>query len=66
MVADRFSGARQTDFERVTFPERVIIPDHVNPFMPNRFFYLNCSDRSISSKRGIWLGFTITMFYRNS
>ena len=31
----------------------------INPFMPNRLFYLNSLDRSISYIRGVWLVFII-------
>ena len=34
-----------------------------NPFMLVGFFYLNSSDQSISSLRGVWSVFIITMFY---
>ena len=34
--------------------------------MPSRFFYRNSLDRSVTSKRGVWLVFIITMVYRNS
>ena len=38
----------------------------INPFTPNELFYLNSLDRSISSRRDVWVDFIITMFYRNS
>ena len=37
-----------------------------NPFMPIGFVHLNSLNRSIFSKRGVWLVFIIIMLYRNS
>ena len=46
---------------------RFILKKHgINPFMPIRLFYFNYSDRYISSRRGVWFIFIITMFYRYS
>ena len=39
---------------------------HFIAFMPSEYFYLNSLDRSISSDRAVWLGFVITVFYRNA
>ena len=39
---------------------------YFNPFMPSGFFYHNSVDRSVPNKRGFWLVFIITMFYRIS
>ena len=36
-----------------------------NPFIPSGFIYLYSLDRFISNKRGVWLVFNISMFYRN-
>ena len=33
----------------------------IDPFMPSGLFYLNSLDQSISSRRGVWLIFNITM-----
>ena len=38
----------------------------INPFMPNELFYHKSLDWSISSGRGVWLVFIMTMFYRTS
>ena len=35
-------------------------------FIASGFFYLNSLDLFISSKRGVWLVFTITMFYKKN
>ena len=37
-----------------------------DPYMPSGRFYCDPLERSISYKRGVWLVFMITMFYRNS
>ena len=37
-----------------------------NPFMKSEPFYLSFLDKSISSGRGVWVVFIITMFYKNS
>ena len=39
---------------------------HLNPFIPSELCYLNFLDRSFSNRRGVWLVFIVTMFYRNS
>ena len=39
-----------------------VIKLYFKPYMPNGFFYLNSLDQSISTKRGVWLIFIITMF----
>ena len=36
----------------------------LNQCMPNGLFYLNYLDRSISKRRGVWLLFVVTMFYK--
>ena len=38
----------------------------INPFMPSGLCYPNSLDRSFSNRRGVWLGFIITMFQRTS
>ena len=60
----------QTWSESAYFPWRCsyhayYMYQHINPFMPNGFFYLKSLDWPISSIRGVCL-FIITMFYRNS
>ena len=34
--------------------------------MPSGLSYLKCLDRSISTRRGVWVVFNQTKFYRNS
>ena len=36
---------------------------HLNPFKPNGLFYPYSLDRVITTRRGVWLVFVITMFY---
>ena len=38
----------------------------INPYIPSGFSNLSFLDRSISSRRCVWVVFIITMFYRNS
>ena len=44
----------------------VISSQHMNPFMPCGFFYLNCLGWSFSGRRDVWLVSILTMFYRNT
>ena len=37
-----------------------------NPFIPSDLFYLNPLDQSITTRKGVWLIFIFTMYYRNS
>ena len=46
----------------VASAESVAIP--LNPFMPNRLFYINSLDRSISNRKGIWLFLLLTFFIK--
>ena len=41
------------------------LPPFFNPFML-RTLLLNSLDQSISNRKGVWLFFNITIFYRNS
>ena len=36
--------------------------EHINPFLPSRLSYLNFSDKSICSKRGIWVVLLLPCF----
>ena len=46
--------------------KKVTFSPNINPFMLNELLYLNSLDQSISSLRGVWSFFIITMFYGNT
>ena len=64
IIVELFSGGHKTNFDRVVFLQCVSIS--LNPFMPSGLFYLKSLDRSISNRRGVWVVFIITIFFRNS